>query len=53
MLLLAKQTQVSAKKTRGAGTEVTQKIDEKKRNAASNACWESVQDPRRIVFENC
>jgi len=50
ILLLAKQTRVRAKKTRGTGIKVTRK----KRNAASNLSWQSVglQDPCRIVFEN-
>jgi len=30
---------------------MTQKIHEKKRNAASNIRWQFVQDPCRIVFE--
>jgi len=52
-LLLAKQTNVRSEKTSGAGIKVTQKIHEKKRNAVSNLCCQSVQDPCRIVFENC
>jgi len=51
-LLLGKQALVHDKKTRGTGTEVTQKQHEKKRNAASNLCWKFVQDPCLIVFEN-
>jgi len=53
VLLLAKQTQVHAEKTRRAGIEVTQKLHEETWNALSNLCWQSVQDPCRIVFENC
>jgi len=41
------------KKTRGAGIEVTQKLHEETWNTAGNLCWQSVQDPCRIVFENC
>jgi len=51
-LLLAKQTLVHAAETRGVGVKMTQKIQEKKWNAASNSCWQSVQDPCRIVLEN-
>jgi len=49
----SKQTQVYAEKTRGLGIKVTQKMHEKKRNAASNLCWQPEQDPCRIriVFE--
>jgi len=55
VLLLAKQTHIHAEKSRGAGLEVTQKLHEETWNAASNLCWQSVQDPcgRPIVFENC
>jgi len=53
LLLLAKQTQVHAEKTRGAGLEVTQTLREETWNAASNFCWQSVQDPCGVVFENC
>jgi len=51
VLLLAKQMQVHAEKTRGTGLEVTQKLHEETWNAAS----QSVQDPcgRPIAFENC
>ena len=50
---LAKQTQVPAEKTRGAGIEVPQKLHEETWNAVSNLCWQSAQDPCCIVFENC
>jgi len=53
VLLFAKQTQVHAKKTRGAGIEVTQKLQEETWIAANNFCWQSVQNPCRVVFENC
>ena len=33
--------------------KVTQKIHVKTRNTSSNLCWQSVQGPCRIVFENC
>jgi len=32
---------------------VTQKLYENHRNAVSNLWWQSVQDPYRIIFENC
>jgi len=51
--LLAKQTQLHAEKTCGAGIEMTQKLHEETWNAVSNLCWQSVQDPCRILFENC
>jgi len=54
VLLLAKQTQVHAKKTRGAGIDVTQKVHHETWNA--NLCWQCVQAfamPCRIAFENC
>jgi len=54
--LLAKQTQVHAEKTRGAGSEVTQKLHEETWNAASNLCCQSVQalcGRPNFVFENC
>ena len=38
---------------RGAGIEVTEKLHEETWNAASNLCWQSVQDPCRMLFENC
>jgi len=55
VLLLAKQTQVHTEKKRGEGLEVTQKLHEETWNAASNLCWQFVQDSccRPIVFENC
>jgi len=53
VLLFAKQTQVHAKKTRGVGIEVTQKLHEETWITTNNLCWQSVQDPCRIVFENC
>jgi len=39
----------------GAGLEVTQKLHEETWNAASNLCWQYVEDPcgRFNVFENC
>jgi len=52
VLLFAKQTQVRAEKTRGAGIEVTQKLHEETWNDANNLCWQSVHDPCRILFEN-
>jgi len=52
-LLLEKQSQVHAEKTREAVIVVTQKLHEETWNASSNLCWQSVQDPCRIVFENC
>jgi len=32
---------------------MTQKQHEEARIAASNVCWQSVQDQCRTVFENC
>jgi len=52
VLLLEKQTQVHAEKTRRAGIEVTQKLHEETGNAANKLCWQSAQDSCRIVFEN-
>ena len=52
VLLLAKQTQAHAEKTCGVGIEMTQKLHEETWNAASDLCWQSVQDPCHIVFEN-
>jgi len=53
VLLLEKQAQVHAEKNVWAGIIVTQKLHEETWNAASNLCWQSVQDPCLIVFENC
>jgi len=53
VLLLAKQAQVHAEKARGASIEVTRKLHEETWNAASNVCWQSVQEPCRIVFDKC
>jgi len=39
--------------TRWAVTKVIQKVHEKKRNAASSLCCQSVQSPCHIVFKNC
>jgi len=43
VLLLEKQTQVHAEKTRGAGIEVTQKLHEETWNAASRAATRNGQ----------
>ena len=51
-LSLEKQTRVCAENTRGRHKCDT-KNTRKKRNVASNLCWQSVQDPCRIVFEYC
>jgi len=53
IFILAKQTQVHAEKTRGAGLEVTQKLHEETWNATSKFCWQFVQDLCRIVLEHC
>jgi len=56
VLILAKQTQVQAKKARVARSRVTQKLHEETWNAASNLCCQFVQalcGRPNIVFENC
>jgi len=56
VLLLANQTQVHAKKTRGSGSEVTQKLHEETWNAAINLYCQSMQalcGRPNIAFENC
>jgi len=54
VLLLAKQTQVHAEKTRGAGIEVTQNYAKKhEMPPVTFVGSQPVQDPCRLVFECC
>jgi len=53
VLLLENKHRFTPKKTRGAGIVVAQKLHEETWNATSNLCWQSVQDPCSIAFENC